>query len=227
MLNHTFEFMDNKDKSIRISDKFMQKMKLDLLKYKFTWNGYDEPRYGLNNGGWTFINPDQIAQLKSCLLKQSENEKEYTKLMDFIELALKENKEIHHIDGAGSMVHPFIICEKMPADLKNIPASLIIKKIHIHDQFILDYYEVFSEAPLYWDFLSADKNGFNYYGNTIISPEAAQKLIDAMDKYLKDNHSEEAEYFLGEDHDLLREMLTKAILENMYIIHFGLDMYTG
>jgi len=236
MLNHKFYLDDQLDNNegnfIRISDEFMSKLKPDLLKYKFTWNGFDEPQYGLDRS-LTFLNTSQINQLKLCLLKQSQDEKEYNKFISLIDKAINENREIRHVSGErGLLVHNFIICDKVPSEIKyscfknKVPSEIKYscfknKSIEIQDQFILDNYDVFSQVKLYWRNLSTKEYGFNYYGVTIISPEMAQTLLDVMHEYLKDNHTEKAEYFLGEEYDILRELLTDAISENKFIIHYG------
>jgi len=223
MLNHKF-FLDDQgdyteDNYIRVSDEFVSKMKPDLLKFKFTWNGYVEPQYGLNRG-LTFMNTNQINHLKTCLLMQPQNEKEYAKLMALIDRAINEKKDIHHEGGErGSLSHDFVICDYLPSEINY--RDLVDISVKIQDQFIRENYDAFSKVMLFWEDLLNQEYGFNYYGITIISPVMAQRLLDAISEYLKDNCSEKAEYFVGEEDDILRGLLMKSISENKFIIHFG------
>ncbi len=222
MLNHKFYFSDTgkKDNYIRISDVLMQKMKLDLLKYKFIWNGEDDLQYGLSPD-ITIISTDAIKNLKNCLLKQSKHEKEYDKFMTFINMAMTDNKEIIHENGSPNcMVHDFVICNKFPEKIiyNNYKKDLI----KIQDQFILDNYNVFKTVDLYWEDIEHKNRGFNYYGTTLITSQMAKELRERMIEYLKDNNSEQAEYFVGNEYDILCKILDRAISEDKVIIHFGI-----
>jgi len=223
MLNHKFYLSgaskEDKDSYIRISDKFIEKIKPDLLRYKFTWSGYEYPRNGLSPD-ITVIKLEELNQIKCCLLKWSAD-KEYNKFMLLINRAIAKGKEIIHESGSpGSLVHDFIICSEFPEeiDYKDYKANFI----KIQDQFIMENYDVFKTVELYWENTENKIGGFNYYGTTLITPQMAQELIDAMAKFLKDNDSEEAEYFVGEEYDILVEILNKAIADNKVIIHFGI-----
>ena len=225
MLNHKFYIL-NADKSdkevyIRISDTLIKKMKSDLLKYKFTWSGYEVPKYGLSSDGTT-IKADEVNYLRECLMKQSEQEKEYQKFMALINKALFEKKEIIHDDGSdGSLVHDFIICDGIPLvdDYYNYKNH----SIKIQDQFIMENYDVFKTVKMYWGGDTKKKGGgFDYYGITIISPQMARELLDVMEEFLDGNTSEKAKYFKGKEYDTLCEILNEAILHNKFVMHFGI-----
>lgn len=224
MLNHKFYFADadkeEKDCYIRISCMFMKKIWKSLAQYKFIWNGYDDPQYGFSDD-ITIITPEKLQQVKECIIKEKIFDKESCKLMKLIEKGISDNKEVIHENGnPGNMVHDFVICSEFPerVDYNDYRG----KFIEIQDQFILDYYDVFKTVDLYWDNLKNKKEGLNYYGMTIITSHMARELLNAMENFLKNNTSEKAEYFAGEDYDKLAAVLNKAMTEDGVIIHFGI-----
>lgn len=224
MLNHKFYIMDadknDREVYIRISDTLIDKMKSDLLKYKFTWSGYDVPKYGLSSD-ITTIKTDEINGLRDCLMKQSEQEKEYKKFMALINKALLGKKEIIHENGSvGSLVHDFVICDEIPTIISY--SQYKNHFIKIQDQFIMENYDVFKSVEMYWENTKVKKRGFNYYGTTIISPQMAQEVLDVMKEFLDGNISEKAEYFKGKEYDTLCAILNEAILRNQFVIHFGI-----
>lgn len=223
MLNHKFYISDeNKEdnnKYIRISNEFIEKMKADLLKFKFTWND-DILQYGLSSD-FTIIKPDQLIQMKNCLLKQPEYGEEYYKFLRLINKALLEKVEIIHESGSpGHLVHDFVICSEFPRkiDYNNYKNQFI----KIQDQFIMENFDVFDSVKLFWEDTNHLEEGFNYYGTTLINSEMALKLIHAMNNFLKNNDSEKAEYFIGEEYNKLTEILDMAISDFKVIIHFGI-----
>ena len=224
MLNHKFYISDAKqdesDCYIRISNIFIEKMVPDLHKCKFTWNGYDKPKYGLSPD-ITVIKPEALIQIKDCLSKQSEYEEEYPKFMRLVDKALAGRKEVIHESGRpGRLVHDFVICSDFPENIDY--KTLKNQFIQIQDQFFMENLDVFEPVKLYWENTENKNEGFNYYGTTLINPQMAQELINAMTEFLKDNATEKAKYFIGEEYDQLVEILSKAILENKVIIHFGI-----
>jgi len=223
MLYHKFALFDVDLKKefglIRISDSFVQKMIPDLLKYKFTWDGYSHPKYGLSRD-FTIIQPSEVAQLKKCLMLQSKSEHEYAKLIDLINKALAKQLGIIHQNGApGHLTHGFVLCDRLPQtiDFQQYNDSCV----KIQDQFISENYKVFKKVVLYWNDLNKTGLGFNYYGTTIITPQMAQNLLNTMTRFLENDTSEMAEYFVGEEYDILRDLLTKSIRNNQFLIHFG------
>lgn len=224
MLNHKFYLVEtNKEEQdcyIRISCTLMKKIWKSLTQYKFIWNGYDDFQYGFSND-ITIITPEEIPLVKECLLKEKIFNKESYKLMKLIDKAILENKEVIHENGnPGTLAHNFVVCSELPE--KNDYNSYKNKSTKIQDQFILDYYDVFKTVDLYWENLENKKEGFNYYGITIITSHMARELLNAMEKFLKNNTSEKAEYFAGDEYDILTNVLNKAIIENKMIIHFGI-----
>lgn len=224
MLYHKFSFFErniNEEyNTIRISDSFVQKMIPDLLKYRFTWNGYSHPKYGLSQD-FTIIKPGKVGQLKACLLLQPQGEREYGKLLKFIDEALANHLGIIHQNGAPSrLVHEFMLCDKLPQELNiRLYRDSCVK---IQDQFILENYDVFKKVSPYWDSLNHTGPGFNYYGTTIITPPIAQLLLDAMSQFLESDSSEAAEYFPGEEYDILCDLLRKSVADRQFLIHFGI-----
>lgn len=221
MLNHRFylESNSNQREFIRISDKFIKKMESELLRHRFIWNGYDEPMNGLNKG-LTFFKINDIKVLRTCLLEHS-GEKEYNKFMNFIDRAISVGAEICHEDGShGSLAHGFILVSDLPDEISY--RDFEKDAIKIQDQFIREYYDVFKNVEMFWDTTEEKGNGFNYYGDTIITPIMAQELVNNINEFLTNHGSEEAEYFVGEEFDLLLNILNQAVLENKYIVHFGI-----
>lgn len=224
MLNHKFYILDadrsHKEVYIRISDTLTEKMKSDLLKYKFTWSGCEVPKYGLSSD-ITTIKTDEVNYLKECLMKQSEREKEYQKFMMLINKALLEKKEIIHENGSvGSLVHDFVLCDDIPPIINYSNYKNCF--IKMQDQFIMENYDIFKTVEMYWENTKEKKRGFNYYGITIISPEMAHELLDAMEMFLDGNISEKAEYFRGKEYDTLCTILNEAILHKKFVMHFGI-----
>lgn len=223
MLYHKFSFFESnineEYNTIRISDSFVQKMMPELLKYKFTWSGYSRPKYGLSRD-FTIIRPRKIGQLKACLMLQPQSEHEYAKLLKFIDEALANQLGIIHQNGAPSnLVHEFMLCDKLPQELSiRLYRDSCVK---IQDQFILENYDVFKEVFLYWNSLNQTGPGFNYHGTTIITPPMAQLLLDTMSQFLENNSSEMAEYFIGEEYDILCDLLRKSVTYHQFLIHFG------
>lgn len=222
MLNHKF-YLDGADENdmaryIRISDTFIEKMKPDLSQYKFLWNGYECPQYGLSHD-FTIIKLEELKQLKACVLNYSEQSKEKNKLNTLIDKAIEEKKELIH-KSPDCMPHDFVICTEFPDEINyNNYKNEFIK---IPDQFIMENYNVFNKVSLYWGSTKEKGNGFNYYGVTLISSKMAQELIDTMENYLKNNTSEQALYFVGREYSILLDILIKAVEEEKVILHFGI-----
>lgn len=228
MLNHKFYFCgagkENKNDYIRISNELMKKMRVDLRKYKFTWCEYDEPRYGLSNQV-NMLSSEELMQIRECLLKQSEDEWEYDKFMGFLERAIFEAKEVRYeYVTTWGLMHKFYICDVFPTEsiMDYNYYKYNYDYISIHDQFIMENYNVFKNVKLYWNNTETVGNGFAYYGETLISTQMAQELLDVMAEYLKDNMSEEAMYFRGREYDVLVEILEEALAKNKVVIHFGI-----
>lgn len=224
MLYHKFSlFEKNIGKEynmIRISDSFVQKMATDLSKYKFTWSGYNCPKNGLSRD-CTIIQPNEVIQLKTCLIRQPQDQHEYAKLLKFVDDALNNQLGVIHRNGApGYLTHKFILCDKLPQklDIRLYQDSCI----KIQDQFICENYDVFKNVTFYWNDLHQTGSGFNYYGITIITPPMAQLLLETMAHFLDNNLSEMAEYFVGEEYDMLCTLLKKAIEQNKFLVHFGI-----
>ncbi len=77
--------------------------------------------------------------------------------------------------------------------------------IHDDDLLTIDYG---GETEFYWHTLDISGKGLAAYGITLISPDAAQKLIDILP-------ADEAFLELG-------GLLRTAISQNRYVIHFGI-----
>ena len=227
MVNHKFYFeganKDDKENYIRISHELIKKMKSDLRKYKFIWREYDEPRYGLSDQV-DVLKPKELRQVKACLLKQLKDEWEYDKFMSFIDRALAEGKDVmHDYSNWAGRRHNFVICDQFPTE-EIMDYNYYLYNydfIWISDQFISEYYDVFKKVDLYWNNTETKASGFCYYGETLISTQMAQELLDVMAAYLKDNMSEAAVYFRGRDYDVLVGVLEEAVAKNKVVIHFG------
>lgn len=224
MLNHKFYFEGAEKEEegcyIRISNPFMETIQRDLNHCRFIWNGCEELQYGLGPD-ITIIRPDELNQIKECLLNQEVCTDESEKLMKFVDRAMSEKKQVIHENGSpGSMVHDFVICSEFPETIAY--TDYRDKFVKIQDQFILDNYDVFEKVELYWGNTQTVERGFNYYGVTLLSTQMAQQLKDAMSDFLEHNTSEKAAYFAGEEYDTLTALLDKAIKENKGIIHFGI-----
>lgn len=94
--------------------------------------------------------------------------------------------------------------------------------IKLPDQFIMENYNVFKRVKMYWESTEWKRDGFNYYGTTLITSNMAQDLLETMKDYLQNNTSEQAEYFAGREYELLSNILRKAVEEEKVILHFGI-----
>ena len=190
-----------------------------MNKHKFTAYNDGISRYGLSEVN-TLLGFDDIKYVISVLDK-FKSEREHQKLYNILNRALLENLIILHDDGSeGSLRHDFILCKEIPSVIEYKDFSN--KSVKIQDQFILENHDVFSKVKFYWNDLENQDYGFNYYGITIINPEMAKQLIGTMIDYIKYNPSEKAEYFLGEEYNTLSALLTKAILNNESVNHYGI-----
>lgn len=234
MLNHKFYFEGAKkdgDGYIRISDALIEKMGKDLIRYKFHWCEYDEPQYGFGSQVLS-LGMKEVRQLKECLSRQPETEWEYQKFMGMLDRAIVEGRELMHDSGAPwGPFHDFVICDAFPTkegmheDGKRIDYTYFRRKyalIKIPDQFIMENYDVFKHVQLYWSGTVDLGGGFHYYGDTWITTQMAQELLDFMEEYLRGNTSEAAVYFKGREYDILVSILETAIAENKVVIHFGI-----
>lgn len=222
MLNHKFYFdgSDDSDETryIRISDMLIEKMRPDLCQYRFMWSGDEQLQYGLSQT-ITIISLEELKQFENCLLKQSPQNNECKKLMALIHRALEEKTGLIH-KAPDYMPHEFVICSEFPEQiLYNNYKDMFIK---LPDQFIMENYNVFKRVKMYWESTEWKRDGFNYYGTTLITSNMAQDLLETMKDYLQNNTSEQAEYFAGREYELLSNILRKAVEEEKVILHFGI-----
>lgn len=222
MLHHKFYLSCEPEKSsIRISDTLIRKMQKDLLQFKFTWNGYSEPKYGLGRDG-TIIQPTEVKNLQVCLMRQSHQEQEYAKFMRLIDRAMEGKQGIIHIDGSQEkLTHKFVLIDHIPPVI-NPKLAQEMECVEIQDQFFRENFNVFQSVKTYWDTPDQMGVGFNYYGITIITSEMAQNLLTAMALFIKNNSSEQAQYFVGEEYDELDKILSDAVAKQQILIHFGI-----
>ena len=210
------------DDFIRISDELIQKINHDLKKHKFISRNTKpgEEVDGLCEVT-TLLDETGIIYLKESLLSQSGGNKEIKKLISFIERCSQQGNVIVHInEGIGTLSHDFALLCDIPNEINYNDFRDEFTKVH--DQFIREYYNVFEKVEMYWNDMHTTGKGFNYYGVTILSPEISENLIYEITKFLENNESEEAEYFIGEEYDALIEILNKSVSESKYIIHFGI-----
>jgi len=120
------------------------------------------------------------------------------------------------------IAHDFILCSRCPDNLEEFLLEKRSEFTKIHDQFIQEYYEVFSNVKLFWNEVGNYGDGFCYYGISIITPEMAEDLKVAIVHYLKDNKTEKAEYFLGEELDVLNDLLEESVKSKKILLHFGI-----
>lgn len=228
MINHKFylyneserfdpDSYDEKD-FIRVSAKFISKIRDQLQRHKFFSYVFEDEVYGLCENA-TLLYDDDIEFFKCCLTSW-DKEKEYKKIINFLNRALLLGDKIIHIDGSyGTLVHEFVLCSKIPEviSFKDFKTNTI----KIQDQFINENYDIFKKINYYWWNLNNLESGFNYHGITIISPKMAAESIFVINNYLSNNDSEKACYFLGDENDTIQALFKKSIKNNEYIIHFG------
>ena len=230
MLNHKFYKYDEnfqiqfvqEDDFIRISHSLIQELSNCLSKHIFTEYNSEEKIYGLN-GSDTLLGKEDILYLQKCLVSNSSNAPEYMKFMSFLEECLSSGNQVLHVDGSpstGGLIHDFILCKELPEDLN--PRKYKSISIKIQDQFIEENYDVFKNVKMYWNNMYTIDQGFSYYGITIITPDIARNLLETVGTYLDGNKAEQAEYFIGNEWNTLKQILETSISEGKLVIHFGI-----
>lgn len=230
MLNHKFYKYDEnfqidsvqEEDFIRISNRLIEDLKSCLSRHKFMEYYSEETDYGLSKGV-TLLDTEDILYLQNCLVLKGNTSPEYVKFRSFLENCLSNGKQVFHVDGSPStagLIHDFVLCKEVPDDLD--PRKYKSISIKIQDQFILDTYDVFKDVDMYCNNLDNLEQGFNYHGITIITPEIAEKILQTGRTFLKENKSEQAEYFVGDDWEILKQVLETAITEDKFVIHFGI-----
>lgn len=219
--NFQIQFVQEDD-FIRISHSLIKELSHCLSKHIFTEYNSEHKTYGLSRSD-TLLDKEDILYLQKCLVSKGSNSSEYVKFMSFLEDCLSNGKQVFHVDGSPSKVgllHDFILCEELPKDLD--PRKYKRMSIKIQDQFIMENYDVFKNVKMYWNNMNTIDQGFNYYGITIITPEIAKKLLETVRNFLEGNRSEQAEYFIGDEWDTLKQILETSISEDKLVIHFGI-----
>ncbi|MFD2307256.1 hypothetical protein [Enterococcus termitis] len=230
MLNHKFYFYDEsfniqtikEDGYVRISNKLISSISPYLDEHTFTDYYSDNKILGLSKDG-TILKLDDISFLKECLILHANTEKEYSKFVNFLDKSLINGHKILHVDGSpvtGGLIHNFVLTSEVPSKIFHEDFEKDDAKLQ--DQFINEYYNVFKDVKMYWNEVGNLEDGFNYYGITILTPEMAQQLLIRMAEYLDGNDSEAAEYFIGDDYNMLKVLLNRCIEEKKYLIHFGI-----
>ncbi|MBX8936903.1 hypothetical protein [Enterococcus gilvus] len=230
MLNHKFYKYDEnfqiqfvqEDDFIQISHSLIEDLSNCLSKHIFTEYNSEQKVYGLS-GSDTLLDKKDILYLKKCLILKGNNFPEYAKFMSFLEECLSNGNKVFHVDGSPSeigLLHDFILCKELPKDLD--PRKYKSISIKIQDQFIEENYDVFKQIKMYWNNMNTVDQGFNYYGITIITPEIAKKILETVRIFLEGNKSEQAKYFVGDEWDILKQILETAISEDKLIVHFGI-----
>ncbi|MEO1769341.1 hypothetical protein [Candidatus Enterococcus ferrettii] len=230
MLNHKFYKYDEnfqidsvqEEDFIRISNRLIEDLKSCLSRHVFTEYNLGDKVYGLSKYN-TLLDKEDILYLQNCLALKGSTSSEYVKFRSFLEDCLSNGKQVLHEDGSpltGGLIHDFILCKEVPDDLD--PRKYKSISIKIQDQFILDNYDVFKDVDMYCNNLDNLEQGFNYHGITIITPEIAEKILQTGRTFLKGNKSEQAEYFVGDDWEILKQVLETAIADDQFIIHFGI-----
>lgn len=230
MLNHKFykydenfqiQFVQEED-FIRISNHLIEELKSCLSKHLFTEYYLERKTYGLT-ADVTLLDKDDILFIQSCLVVNGSKSPEYVKFREFLEDCLSNEKQVFYEDGSpstGGLIHDFVLCKELPKDLD--PRKYKSFSIKIQDQFILDNYDVFKDVEMFWNSMDSVEQGFNYHGITIITPEIAGKILQAGQTFLKGNESEQAEYFIGDEWDTLKQIMETSISDDKLIIHFGI-----
>lgn len=230
MLNHKFYKYDEnfqiefvqEDDFIRISNRLIEDLKSCLSKHVFTEYNLGDKVYGLSRYN-TLLDKEDILYLQNCLILKGSNSSEYEKFNSFLEDCLSSGKRVLHEDGSPlieGLIHDFVLCKEVPKKID--PRNYKSMRIKIQDQFILDNYNVFKDVEMYCNNLDNLEKGFNYHGITIITPEVAKKILEAGQTFLKENKSEQAEYFVGDDWEILKQVMETAIAEDQFVIHFGI-----
>lgn len=230
MLNHKFYKYDERfniqyvseEDFIRISNQLIVNLKTSLSMHLFTDYYSEQKIWGLSESS-TLLDRNDILYLQKCLVLKSNNSTEQRKFMSFLDNCLSNEEQVLHVDGSpstGGLIHDFVLCKELPKDID--PRNYKSVGVNVQDQFIEENYDVFKNVKMYWNSLDKVDYGFNYYGVTIITPEVAENILQTVKIFLKDNKSEQAEYFVGDDWDTLKQILETAISEDKFIIHFGI-----
>lgn len=80
--------------------------------------------------------------------------------------------------------------------------------ISVNDDYIENILEKLTDIDFYWHTTDVSGKGLAYYGVTLVPPSSMQRFISVIE-----NISELQQ---------LKELLTQALNENKWIIHFGL-----
>ena len=80
--------------------------------------------------------------------------------------------------------------------------------ISVNDDYLENIVSEFNNIDLYWHSLDVSEKGLAYCGITLIPPSSMQNFISVIDN-------------IPELHQL-KELLSKALDENKWVIHFGI-----
>ena len=80
--------------------------------------------------------------------------------------------------------------------------------LSVEDEIIESLLQDFSVIPCYWHSLNREERGLAYCGITIIPPHSLKAFISVIDQN-------------PQCHEL-KDLLQKAVIENKYVIHFGI-----
>jgi hypothetical protein len=117
------------------------------------------------------------------------------------------------------MKHPFFLIDFIPygeAWRKGIEYYEGLDNtiaVRVNDEFIQAHYRLTEKVRLYFNKIGEAylNTGWNYHGFTIITPQMAKDLNEALLPI-----ADESEDYLN-----LSGLLKQAVTENKYIIHFG------
>ena len=113
--------------------------------------------------------------------------------------------------GNFMLSHDFLLVERVPETIRysDFDRSAMTR---VSDDFARAHWpEVFSAIDVYVDFYGNRAHGLAYHGTSILSPAMARTLLTRLEQ------AEDPENACGE----LKRLLSEAVCENQWVIHFG------
>lgn len=110
------------------------------------------------------------------------------------------------------LVHDFIIVDVIPEPIK-YSAFNKSAMTHISDDFILEYWDkVFGAVDVFCDVYGNLKHGIAYHGTSILTPEMSMSLLKLMEQVDR----------CHEDCSKLKHILSEAVNNKKFLLHFGI-----
>jgi hypothetical protein len=112
-----------------------------------------------------------------------------------------------------------MLCSELPEEIESSKDFDRDKMLIISDDFVLKNFDLIKKVKMYNPALKEDILGLEYHGITIIDNTAAQHLKNELETYCVGKLSMKRG---GVDAMNLVNLLSVALKEKKYIIHFGI-----